>query len=292
MHDQKVSVSELARRMGTSRASVNRILDPETGARLDTLNRAGAAVGLPVVAPLTESEKDAIYERRYGRPVYRQATAHKMGLTAIAYELFDRGEQDLGEQLLKLSREITSMTIAQGVPEPSVIRSADLLFRDLKIDYCLIGGMAVNVHATPRGTEDVDILVNELPPVERTKNRQYMGRFGFYPAVSRTGGHLVLDKDNGYVECFPAMGDPLREEALAKAREEDVMGMPIKVVTPAFLIGLKVAAIHDKPSRRHKDGQDILAVYLAQKPSLTKVQSLLGGAEQAILKDVLRGLLP
>lgn len=47
MKAQKVTPAEMARRMRTSRPTVYRLLDPaETGATLDTLERASAALGL------------------------------------------------------------------------------------------------------------------------------------------------------------------------------------------------------------------------------------------------------
>jgi hypothetical protein len=47
MKAQRVTPAEMARRMKTSRPTVYRLLDPaETGATLDTLERASAALGL------------------------------------------------------------------------------------------------------------------------------------------------------------------------------------------------------------------------------------------------------
>ena len=47
MKSQKVTPAEMARRMGTSRPTVYRLLDPaERGATLDTLERASLALGL------------------------------------------------------------------------------------------------------------------------------------------------------------------------------------------------------------------------------------------------------
>jgi len=47
MKTQRVTPAEMARRMGTSRPTVYRLLDPaERGATLDTLERASLALGL------------------------------------------------------------------------------------------------------------------------------------------------------------------------------------------------------------------------------------------------------
>ena len=49
MSDQGISKVEMARRMGTSRAHLNRLLDPENDkVQLDTVQRAAAAIGRKV----------------------------------------------------------------------------------------------------------------------------------------------------------------------------------------------------------------------------------------------------
>lgn len=49
MRDQGITKVEMARRMGTSRAHLNRLLDPENDkVQLDTVQRAAAAIGRKV----------------------------------------------------------------------------------------------------------------------------------------------------------------------------------------------------------------------------------------------------
>jgi len=58
MKAQKVTPAEMARRMGTSRPTVYRLLDPsETGATLDTLERASLALGLDLEIRLVPSAR-------------------------------------------------------------------------------------------------------------------------------------------------------------------------------------------------------------------------------------------
>jgi DNA-binding Xre family transcriptional regulator len=46
MHEQGITKAEMARRMGTSRAHLDKLLDPENDkVQLDTVQRAAAAVG-------------------------------------------------------------------------------------------------------------------------------------------------------------------------------------------------------------------------------------------------------
>jgi transcriptional regulator with XRE-family HTH domain len=61
MKAQKITPAEMARRMGTSRPTVYRLLDPaERGATLDTLERASTALGLNLeirLVPLTRRKR-------------------------------------------------------------------------------------------------------------------------------------------------------------------------------------------------------------------------------------------
>jgi predicted XRE-type DNA-binding protein len=55
MNENHLTKAEMARRMGTSRSQVNRLLDPETeSVTLDALSRAAEAVGRLVKVELVE----------------------------------------------------------------------------------------------------------------------------------------------------------------------------------------------------------------------------------------------
>jgi transcriptional regulator with XRE-family HTH domain len=64
MEDASVSKAEMARRMGTSRAAVERLLDPASGAvTLATLARAAAALGRQLAIALAEPPPRALRAR-------------------------------------------------------------------------------------------------------------------------------------------------------------------------------------------------------------------------------------
>jgi Transcriptional activator of acetoin/glycerol metabolism len=66
MKAQNVTPAEMARRMGTSRPTVYRLLDPdERGATLDTLERASLALGLDLEIRLVPGAR--VRGRRQGR---------------------------------------------------------------------------------------------------------------------------------------------------------------------------------------------------------------------------------
>jgi antitoxin HicB len=67
MQRKKVSQSEMARRMGTSRSAVLRVLNPaESGVTLDSLVRASAAVGMRFEPRLVEIQMKALPKRKSG----------------------------------------------------------------------------------------------------------------------------------------------------------------------------------------------------------------------------------
>ena len=65
MKVQRVTPAEMARRMGTSRPTVYRLLDPEErGATLDTLERASLALGLDLEIKLVPAGRSGPKRRR------------------------------------------------------------------------------------------------------------------------------------------------------------------------------------------------------------------------------------
>ena len=49
------------------------------------------------------------------------------------------------------------MEIAKELLE--TLKSLCVLLRDARVEFCLIGGLAVAIQAKPRATEDIDLLV-------------------------------------------------------------------------------------------------------------------------------------
>lgn len=78
----------------------------------------------------------------------------------------------------------------------------DLLrfFAALKVKYLVVGGWAVSVHAQPRATMDMDILVGSEP-----SNREAV-----YNALLRFGAPLEAIEKSTFLEAgtFPRLGIP------------------------------------------------------------------------------------
>lgn len=102
------------------------------------------------------------------------------------------------------------------------------------IDVAVVGGVAMSVYGSDRLTKDVDVAsVDEyLPGLKEVK------RLSFGGMVARTPRGRVVDlivRDDEYRDLYNAAVDSARDE-----------GLPLKVVSPEYLLALKMAAARDK----------------------------------------------
>lgn len=203
---------------------------------------------------------DSSYDYR-GRAKYANTAQEVDELRALADKLFELNQDELAHAALAVSMHVMARTISGGLPPSSLLQSLIQLLLDNDCSYAAIGGLAVNVHGTPRGTDDFDVLVDKFPPSNRLRDSAYMSRFGFYKAQSATGTVLQIGPRQGlgYVELLLANSDLFRW-ALTEAKQETVLHATLPVVTPHALIALKAHAIARTPARMAKDASDILSV--------------------------------
>jgi len=201
-------------------------------------------------------------------------------MKSIAYDLLE-SEQFVksAERLLEASREITSRTLTESVPDAGLLFDLKNLLDALGVSFALIGGIAVGVHGQLRGTDDIDALVDHLPDPASTKDPRFMETFGFYRASSSTGTVLTIDHRRlGQVELLVA-SDPLQRTAIATAQEETVMRSRVPVVTPEALVALKSVAMSSSsrdPAKRDKDASDIVSIGLRNDLCQEELFALLG----------------
>lgn len=208
-------------------------------------------------------------------------------LIKSAYDLAEKYNlgEDIGE-IISLARDIRSNTLNFNLPGEYVVKDLISLCKDNGIKFAIIGGMALAIHGQVRDTQDIDVLVDSLPPADKTKDAEYMRRFGFYRASSGTGTVLVLDhRRDGQVEMLLADND-IKKYAFDTAEEQAILGVRVPVVTADALIGLKIHASVRNPNRESKDFPDILGVWLKSKPDLSEVKKYLSEKEQNILDRI------
>ncbi len=140
-------------------------------------------------------------------------------------------------------------------------------------DYALIGGLALSAWIRPRTTQDIDLVVTvserrkwaDLISVIETRLRK---RVAANKGTQRTNIKEKFSFISGQIEVdvISTKGFALAEEAMRKAAISNVFDMNVKVVTPEYLILLKLLPLGE---------QDILDIKaLLKKADRTKLFSL------------------
>lgn len=136
-----------------------------------------------------------------------------------------------------------------------------------EVDFCVIGGTAVNAYSPPVVTLDLDvaIAIRDLPRVEKALAEQFdVQRFAHSVNVSAPGSDLRLQLQT----------DPRYEPFVARARAREVMGLQLPVAAPEDVLQGKIWAVQDerrRPSKRQKDLADISRLIEAEPPLRSRV---------------------
>ena len=152
----------------------------------------------------------------------------------------------------------------------SVLLELHTALRSAGIEHALIGGLAMAAHGAARATVDLDFLVHGA-------------RADDADALLRTHGYAVLHRSEhaaNYVSEDPARGrvDFLfarrahGHAMLARAGLHVVLGQSLRVVDAADLIGLKVQASSNDPSRQRRDLADIERLLQFGEVDLSRVR--------------------
>jgi len=141
-------------------------------------------------------------------------------------------------------------------------------FEDRKIRYGLMGGFALGLWGAARATVDLDFLVRRE---DLEKVTQVMRALGYElkfqsENVSQYVSPLKLFGEVDFLHAFRQASI----EMLDRAVEKEIFGgeAKIKVLQPSDLIGLKLQAIKNNPSRKEQDFADIESLVSAQKERL------------------------
>jgi ribosomal protein S8 len=154
-------------------------------------------------------------------------------------------------------------------------------------EYALIGGLALSAWVRPRTTRDIDFIVavsgrtkwSEIASVIETRLSK---RVAVQKGTQRTNIKEKLSYVAGPIEVdiISTRGFGLAAEAIKQAVVAEVFDKKVKVVTPEYLMLLKLLPL---------SGQDVLDIKaLAKKADLDKVRSL---AERHYLTPKLESVL-
>ncbi|MBP1727975.1 MAG: hypothetical protein H6Q56_348 [Deltaproteobacteria bacterium] len=129
-----------------------------------------------------------------------------------------------------------------------------------QVSYALIGGFAVSLWGHPRATVDMDFLVRQSDMVKVRRIVEGMGYRCIHVSdnVSQFASADKLKGKLDFLHAFRPASLSMLERAALKSIFDGAQHIP--VVLPEDLIGLKVQAICNDPSRTSLDMSDIEAL--------------------------------
>jgi len=141
------------------------------------------------------------------------------------------------------------------------------LLGELKADFCVIGGLAVNAYTEPVVTLDCDVVVvtARLAELERELGKQFrVERFE----------HSLNVTDKGSDVRVQIQTDPRYQAFVSRSRPAVVLGRKMPVALAADVLAGKVWAYQDttrRRSKREKDRLDILRLVEVQPELASQV---------------------
>ncbi len=130
-------------------------------------------------------------------------------------------------------------------------------FEKTGVRYALMGGYAMGLWGIGRATVDIDILINRDDLDKVTGIMQNLGYECKHRSenVSQYVSPLMILGEVDFLHAFRAAS----LEMIERAEEKEILGgaLKIKVLRPEDLIGLKIQAIKNDPSRKQSDMADV-----------------------------------
>lgn len=150
-----------------------------------------------------------------------------------------------------------------------LIAELDALLAAARLDYAIIGGVAVSLHGQRARTRDVDVLVAGDPAALEALGKLAVER-GWRP--ERLGHwHLRLWRDRLYADVVLAEVE-LQHATIHHARRARIADVEVPVAAPEHLCALKLLARRPRDLRdvaevsEHVVGLDVAAVNAMLKP--------------------------
>jgi hypothetical protein len=129
------------------------------------------------------------------------------------------------------------------------LNTVSKILTENKIEFALIGGVALSAYVAPRMTFDIDILVDGA---YKNKIIKLLTDRGF--RLEMESENVLQFSGNGYVD-FLLANKELSKQMIKSSEVVDQLG--VHVVSPEDIIGLKIQAYCNDPSRELQDKADI-----------------------------------
>lgn len=150
----------------------------------------------------------------------------------------------------------------------AVIDNLSGQFKKSKVRYALIGGFALGVWGINRSTVDIDILVDRDDMEKVDKIMTSLGYKCQYHTenVTQYVSPLKVFGEIDFLHAFRKASLKMLDRAENKKIFDGVIA--IKVLKPEDIIGLKIQAMANNPSRKTSELADIEALIEAHKDKL------------------------
>jgi hypothetical protein len=141
-----------------------------------------------------------------------------------------------------------------------VLRKLLAAFQEHTVSYALIGGFALSLWGVPRATVDLDFLVaaEDMPNVHDIMLSLGYARHFHSLNVSQYVSDLRFWGEVDFLHAFRRATLGMLQRAALKDLYEGSLG--VRVVRVEDLVGLKIQAMVNDPSRQYEDLADIEAL--------------------------------
>lgn len=141
-------------------------------------------------------------------------------------------------------------------------------FEDAGVSYALMGGFAMGLLGSSRSTVDIDFLVNR-EDMDKVDSIMQQLDYECKHRSKNVSQYISQLRVMGEVDFLHAFREATLE-MLQRVEEKEIFNgaLKINVVRPEDLIGLKVQAIKNDPSRERSDMADIETLFSLHSENL------------------------
>jgi len=155
-----------------------------------------------------------------------------------------------GELRVTKKRFINSVTNGQE----DILQQLLHLLEEMKIDYCVIGGLAVNAYVEPIVSLDLDIVIVAEARDKFLKSAEKIFTIEKFPHSF----NLQSSKSDLRIQL---QVDPCYQSFISRASIRDILGYKMKVATVEDVLQGKIWAYSDEQRRKSKRQKDLADIF-------------------------------
>lgn len=141
-----------------------------------------------------------------------------------------------------------------GKSKEDVLQQLLDLLKEMNVDYCLVGGLAVNAYVEPVVSLDLDLVISASVTDEFLERAREIFKMEEFPhslnlSTSKSDFRIQIQTDERY------------QDFISRAREKEVMGYEMKVAAIEDVLQGKVWAYLDEQRRGSKRQKDLADIF-------------------------------